>query len=105
MEPLVEPLPDCSIHHLVIKTVFLVAIVSAQSQQALGSHGRTTFGHTEKVVLRPHPKFKTTSETDFHLNLASLLPEATLHTQREETAYPDLSRALLYYLNRTKPFQ
>ena len=106
-----EPMALCDIKFLSLKTLFLVAVMSARRASelaALRSDPPYLQFYKDKVMLFPDVSFLPKVVTDFHLNQPILLPtlfsdpssdvEKMLHSL-------DVTRALAYYVSRTKDFR
>ncbi|XP_065267485.1 collagen alpha-3(IV) chain-like [Emys orbicularis] len=94
------------------QVAFLVAITSARrvlELRALTSEPPYTVFHKDKVQLRPHPAFLPKVVFHFHMNQDIFLPvfyPKPHSCDRERRLHSwDISRALSFYIERTKPFQ
>lgn len=107
-----EPLWNCSLFHLSIKTAFIITITSTRKISELhtlmANTPPTTF-YKDKVVLRPHSQFLLKVVSDFHVNQSIHLPVffPKPHTSKADSSlhYLNTKRVLLYYLSRTKVFR
>ncbi|XP_054826594.1 uncharacterized protein LOC129323855 [Eublepharis macularius] len=106
-----EPLASCPLRFLSMKVAFLVAATSARrvgELAALSCEPPYLKFHPEKVVLRTKVEFLPKVVSRFHLSQELVLPvffptpaseaEAALHSL-------DVRRAILFYLDRVKPFR
>ncbi|KAJ1217854.1 hypothetical protein NDU88_005441 [Pleurodeles waltl] len=107
-----KPLHNCPLRLLTIKTVFLVAIISARrvsELQALSSKPPFLAIHPDKVVLCTRASFLPKVVTPFHVGQSITLHTfyAPPHPSHEEERLHrlDPKRALAFYLDRTKDFQ
>lgn len=107
-----EPLHNCPLRLLTIKTAFLVAITFAKrvsELQALSSQPPYLTIFPDKVVFGIRASFLYKVVTPFHLGQSVTLPTfyaPPLPSKEEERLHLlDPKRALSFYLDRTKEFR
>lgn len=106
-----EPLNTAELKYVTWKTAFLLAITSAarvSELQALDSHPDLSRVVKSHAILRLNPAFIPKSTVVEYLNreieLQAFFPEPTTLEQRAMRKHCPV-RALLYYLDRTKPIR
>ena len=107
-KPPFEPLAKASLHHLSVKTAFLIAIASGQRRSSI--HALSTApGHIRwerhGVRLIPHPSFiaKNQSESSGSVEVF-LRPMSEFSSVKEDRSWCPV-RALKWYLDKTKAFR
>lgn len=97
MGPAFEPLATCSVLHLSVKVIFLVAITLAKRVGelcALMSGPPYTISFKDMAYLHPHPRFNPVVVFSFHINQPICLPAFFLkpHLNRVGGAFTDIGR-------------
>ncbi|XP_071977728.1 uncharacterized protein [Engystomops pustulosus] len=111
MKPPFEPLSECSLKNLSLKTSFLVAITSARrigELQALSSKEPFLIISEDKIVLKLDTSFLPKVVSDFHRSQEIVLPSFCNNPKNEKEALwhtLDVRRAVIIYLDRTKSFR
>lgn len=106
-----EPLQDCSIRNLTLKTTFLLAITSARRVgeiQAFSCKPPYLSVLDDRIILRLHPTFLPKVVSNFHrqqeIILPSFCPNPSSDKEKEFHAL-DVRRCILSYLQVTESFR
>lgn len=106
--PPFESMATCQMKVLTLKTLFLIALVSARrvsELRALSVHRELCIFREDSVVLRPDPAFIPKVNSIFHRSQDIVLPSfcPDPKTPKEKVFHClDVRRALSFYLDRTK---
>lgn len=101
----------CSFFHLSLKISFLIAITSSRQMEELGmlmvDPLNTTF-YKGKAIWCPYPHFVPKVSLEHNINheihLSVFYPKPQASRKESSLHSLDVKRALVFYLDRTKPF-
>ncbi|XP_077340446.1 uncharacterized protein LOC143984042 [Lithobates pipiens] len=109
--PPFEPLKECFLRELTLKTVFLVAVTTARrvsEMEALSVRAPFCVIFPDRIVLKTDPAFLPKVASSFHRSQEIVLPSFCPNPSGEKELrfhYLDVRRCILHYLELTKAFR
>ncbi|XP_077343459.1 uncharacterized protein LOC143988068 [Lithobates pipiens] len=109
--PPFEPLKECFLRELTLKTVFLVAVTTARrvsEMEALSVRAPFCVILPDRIVLKTDPAFLPKVASSFHRSQEIVLPSFCPNPSGEKELrfhYLDVRRCILHYLELTKAFR